>query len=69
MLLILKQQRLIALLHRHVRQDLDNLDQTIGVKRRIVLLAMSQRSSLPIRHLFTFAHFLIQQMLSDLGKT
>ena len=69
MLLVLEEQGRIALLHRHLGQDLDNLDQAVRVKRSIVLLAMPQRSSLPIRHLFTFAHFLIQQMLGDLGKT
>ena len=60
MLLVLEEQGLIAFLGCHFGQDIDDLNQAEGVQRGVMLLAMSERSSLPIRHLFALAHLLIE---------
>jgi len=67
MLLVLKEERLVALLICHLRQDGYDLYQAEGIKGCIVLLAVTQRPSLPVGHLLALAHLQIQQVLGDLG--
>lgn len=46
----------------------NQLDQAVSVQGRVVLLAESQRTLLPVRHLLAFAYHLFKQLLSDLGE-
>ena len=68
-LLVLEEQGLIAFLFCHFGQDIDDLNQTEGVQSGVMLLTVSERSSLPIRHLLALAHLLIEQVFGHFGQT
>jgi len=68
MFLILKEQLGVAFLDSHFSEDVDDLDQAEGVQSRVVLLREPQGTSLPVRHLLSFAHLLVEEVLGDLGE-
>ena len=69
MLLVLEEECLIAFLNGHFRQDVNDFDQAIGVQSCIMLLTVSERSPLPVGHLFALAHFLIEQVFGYFSET
>jgi hypothetical protein len=67
-LLVLQQERLVALFLRHLGEDIDNLDEAEGVECGVVLLRETQGAPLPVGHLLPLAHLQIQQVLRHLGQ-
>ncbi len=69
MFLVLEEKCLVTFFNCHLRKNFDNLNETKSVKSGVVLLRKTQGPSLPVGHLLSLAHLLVQKVLGDFGET